>query len=78
MVILGHLGLQSGVPDLKLGQQELTNLVKLPQFTTGEQGEEGIGCHEQLPQLIGQLGHKIRPREGLWTLMPASQPTLMQ
>ena len=75
MAILGLLELRSGVPDLGLGQQGLTSFVKLPQFTTGEQGKVGIGCHEQLPQQLGPLGYTIRPWEGLWTLMPASQTT---
>ena len=75
MAILGHLASRLEVSDLELGQQGLTNCVKLHQLTTGEQGVVGIGCHEQLPQVIRQLGHEIRPREGLLTLMPVSLPT---
>ena len=75
MATLEHLASRQEVSDLKLGQEELTSCVKLPQFTTGEQGMVGKGYHQQLPQKIGQIGDTIRPREGLLTLRPASQPT---
>ena len=64
MAFLGHLEFRSGVSDIGLVKQGLTNFIKLPQLTTGEQGMVGIGCHMYLPQPIGQLGHTIRPREG--------------
>ena len=75
MATLEHLASWQEVSDLELGQQELTSRVKLPQLTTGEQGMVGTGCHKQLPQILGQIGHKTRPQEGLLTLKPASQPT---
>ena len=76
MATLEHLASRQEVSDLKLGQEELTSCVKLPQFTTGEQGMVGKGYHQQLPQKIGQIGDTIRPREGLLTLMPASTSIL--
>ena len=76
MATLEHLASRQEVSDLELGQQGLTSCVKLPQLTTGEQGVVGTGCHKLPPQILGQIGHKTRPREGLLTLKPVSRPTL--
>ena len=76
VVNLWLLALHQVALGLAVEQEEPASLVKLPQVTTGEQDEEGKGYHLQLPQQIGHLGYKLRPREGLLILMPASIPTL--